>query len=135
MNITQEADYALRVIAYLSELDEDSRESASSIAEKLNIPPRFLLKILRKLRENNLIQSFMGVKGGYILAKKPEDITLKDVIASIDGPIYINRCLYDSKLCNRYPINCNVHNAMVGIQQSLVENLESINFKMIKEQY
>lgn len=134
MNITREADYAIRVIANLSLTEEGERVSASTLAEEETIPQQFLLKILRKLRKQGLIKSYMGVKGGYILNKKPGDITFKDVIEAIDGPIYINACLYDRTECNRYPINCIVHKKLKVVQQGLVEDLESINFKNLFEE-
>lgn len=133
MNITREADYAIRVIANLSLTEEGERVSASTLAEEETIPQQFLLKILRKLRKKGLIKSYMGVKGGYVLNSKPEDITFKNVIEAIDGPIYINACLFDRTECNRYPINCIVHKRLKVVQRNLVENLEAINFKNLFE--
>ncbi len=133
MNITREADYAIRVIANLSLAEEGERVSASTIAEEETIPQQFLLKILRKLRKKGLIKSFMGVNGGYLLNTKPENITFRDVIEAIDGPIYINACLYDRTECNRYPINCIVHKRLKTVQLNLVQNLEAINFKNLFE--
>lgn len=133
MNITREADYAIRVISNLSLAEEGERVSASTLAKEETIPQQFLLKILRKLRKSGLIKSFMGVNGGYVLNRKPEDISFKDVIEAIDGPIYINACLNDRKQCNRYPINCIVHKRLKVVQKQLVDNLEAINFKNLFE--
>lgn len=134
MNITREADYAIRVISNLALAEKDERVSASTLSEQETIPQQFLLKILRKLRQKGLIKSFMGVNGGYILNAEPEDITFRDVIEAIDGPIYINACLHDRRECNRYPINCIVHKRLRTVQEQLVENLESINFKNLFEE-
>ena len=71
----------------------------------------------------------MGVKGGYVLNKSPEEISFKDVIEAIDGPIYLNRCLLNPEDCNRYPINCEVHKELRKIQGRLLEDLDSVNFK------
>ncbi|WP_422445151.1 RrF2 family transcriptional regulator [Thermoanaerobacterium sp. DL9XJH110] len=132
MKITQEADYALRVVAYLSKMGYGNKITAAKIAEEENIPMRFLLKLLRKLKAAGIIESILGVGGGYTLKKLPEDITLKDVIEAVDGPIYINRCLYDPEKCNlKRASRCNVHNALRKIQQILVTELGSINFKDI----
>lgn len=133
MNITRETDYALRVISNLSLAEKDERVSASTISEEETIPQQFLLKILRKLRQNGLIKSFIGVHGGYVLNDKPENITFKDVIEAIDGPIYVNACLFDRKNCNRYPINCIIQKRLRVVQEELISNLESINFKNLFE--
>lgn len=132
MNITKEADYAIRVILHLSEAPVGEKISASTIAEAQNIPSQFLLKILRKLRQHELIESFMGVKGGYILKKSPEDISLRNVIEAIDGPIYLNRCLKDPTECNQFPHKCAVHRKLQGIQNRLLTDLDSVNFANIK---
>ncbi len=129
MNITREADYAIRVISNLSLAPDGEKISASRLAEEETIPQQFLLKILRKLRKNQLIKSYMGVNGGYVLNKEPKEINFKDVIEAIDGPIYINACLLDRKECNRYPINCIVHKRLKRVQENLVKDLESINFE------
>ena len=70
--------------------DENRQIEAKAIAEKNDIPYRFTLKILRKIVQAGIIKSYRGVNGGYVLNKKPSEITLKDVIETIDGKIAIN---------------------------------------------
>lgn len=136
MRITQEADYALRAIYYLCTLEPGGRVSANIIAKEQNIPVRFLLKLLQKLRDAGLVESFMGVNGGYALKKNPKDITLLEVIEAVDGPIYINRCLYNPEECNNIGLdNCSIHKALFYVQENLKEDLESINFQNILDDY
>lgn len=130
MRITQEADYALRVILYLTRADYGAKVDASTIAESEGIPLRFLLKLLRKLIHPGIIKSFRGVNGGYALNRLPEEISLKDVIEAIDGPICVNRCLTNPEVCNaKKNGNCDVHKALQGIQKNLFLDLGKINFK------
>lgn len=132
MRITQETDYGFRVILYLSKLGHEKKIDAKTISQDENIPLRFLLKLLRKLTQSSIIKSYRGVNGGYALNQLPENITLKEVIESIDGPIHINRCLYDPDHCNlKRSSLCGVHNALAAVQFKLIEELESINFKDI----
>lgn len=133
MNITRETDYALRVVYLLSRTQEGEKVSASQISKRERIPSQFLLKILRKLRQGGIIKSFMGVKGGYTLSRPAEEISLKDVIEVINGPIYLNNCLMDRKECNKYPRFCPVHVRLQSIQNNLLKDLESINFKNLDE--
>lgn len=97
MRITQEADYAVRIIYYLSKVREKC--DAKNIAENAGISQRFALKILGKLSQCGFINSFKGASGGYILALEPEEITLYQVVAAIDGPIAINKCLTSDNHC------------------------------------
>lgn len=134
MKITQEADYGLRVILYLSKLEYGTRVDAATIAEQESLPLRFLLKLLRKLITPGIVKSYRGVNGGYSLNRMPEEITLKDVIEAIDGPICVNRCIMDSAYCNAKKGNhCEVHRALSEVQKSLSMELTKINFKDLKE--
>ncbi len=134
MKITQEADYGLRVVLYLSKMEYGKRIDAGTMAEYTGIPLRFLLKLIRKLIDSGIIKSYRGVKGGYALNKLPEEITLKDVVEAIDGPISVNRCLIDPEFCNaKQKGPCEIHRALVGVQQKLLKELEKINFKELKD--
>ncbi len=130
MRITQEVDYAFRVVLFLSKLGLGQKIEAKSISQQEKIPLRFLLKLLRKLTHSGIIRSFRGVNGGYALNQMPENINLKNVLEAIDGPIYMNRCLYDPIYCNLNRTNsCAVHKALEKVQNSLVKELENISFK------
>lgn len=130
MKITQEGDYALRVVLYLSKKGVGEKVEAKVMAEDANIPLRFLLKLLRKLTVAGILNSFRGIGGGYAVARAPGDITLYDVIDAIDGPLYINRCLYDKAYCtlNRTD-TCEVHSALGKIQARLFSELKSVTFE------
>lgn len=129
MRITQEVDYGLRVILYLSALGVGEKVEAKVISQTENIPHRFLLKLLRKLTACGIIKSFRGVTGGYALNKEPKDITLYDIVVAIDGPIYVNRCLYDPANCNLSKSStCTIHKALGKIQSNLIKDLRSVTF-------
>ncbi len=132
MKITQEADYGLRVVLHLSKLGYGEKIEAKTISESEGIPLRFLLKLLRKLIQAEIVRSYRGVNGGYAINRLPEHICLKDVIEAIDGPICVNRCVIEPSLCNLNRSGvCMVHKAMTKVQKSLSLELESINFKQL----
>lgn len=132
MRITQECDYALRVMLYLYQLGLDKKVEAKVIAEHEKIPNRFLLKLLRKLSIAGIIKSYRGIGGGYAIERKPETVTLYDVVEAIEGPVYLNRCLFDANACNlNRTAHCNIHMALAGVQENLINNLKGITFKDI----
>ncbi|MBQ2697632.1 MAG: Rrf2 family transcriptional regulator [Clostridia bacterium] len=98
MRITQEADYAVRIIHYLALTGEKC--DAKNIAENVGVSTRFALKILGKLGQCGFIRSFKGASGGYVLERRPEEITLLDIVTAIDGPIAINKCLTVDSTCS-----------------------------------
>ena len=118
MKITREADYALRIIAMLA--DENRQIEAKAIAEKNDIPYRFTLKILRKIVQAGIIKSYRGVNGGYVLNKKPSEITLKVVIETIDGKIAINKCMENPESCKNNGI-CKVQRKLYKVQKVLAD--------------
>ncbi|WP_027624407.1 RrF2 family transcriptional regulator [Clostridium lundense] len=133
MNITQEADYAIRAILILAKEGEEAKLDAKTIAERGCIPLRFLLKLLRKLIKAEIIKSFRGVNGGYALLKNSKDINLKEVIEAVDGPIAINRCLKSDSFCNaNRSSKCIIHKRLDNVQKILISELEKINFQELK---
>lgn len=130
MRITQEGDYAFRVVLYLSKFGIGERVEAKTISEAENVPLRFLLKLLRKLAMAGIVKSYRGVGGGYDLAKEPRQISLKEVLEAIEGPIYINRCLYEPGLCNMQRAGvCKVHKSLEKIQLDLMNDLAAVSFQ------
>lgn len=129
LKITQECDYAIRILMMLSELGDEERADANRIATEKEIPQRFTVKILRKLVQGGLVQSFQGAKGGYRTGRAPEEITLKDVVWLIDGPIEINKCMNDSYHCaNRENHGCPVYCHLRRINGIIQKELENIHF-------
>lgn len=130
MKITREADYALRIVAMLAE--EDKHIEAKVIAERNDIPYRFTLKILRKIVQSGIIKSYRGVNGGYVLNRKPSEITFREVIEVIDGKIAINKCFEDPEICKNNGI-CKVQRKLCLVQKKLSDELDSITFADIME--
>ena len=99
MKITREADYAIRILYIIK--NETGVISAREISEKTGVSLRFSLKILSKLSESGFVDSKKGAQGGYFLKKPAEEITLSDIVESIDGPIAISHCMEDDFCCTR----------------------------------
>lgn len=126
MRITQESDYALRILTALAE--HDSVIDANSLAEETSVTIRFTLKILHKLVKCGFVSSYKGVKGGYKLRIPTKEITLKSVIELIDGPIVIARCLESSETCslNQDKNLCAYHHIFNTISLDVAKKLERI---------
>lgn len=132
MRVTQESDYALRVIIYLYKHGRGKRVEARVISEQENIPLRFLLKLLRKLAAANVIRSYRGSGGGYAIEREPNSVSVREVVEAVEGPIYVNKCLSDSGQCNMgRSSDCNIHRALQIIQDKLLANMDDLNFQEI----
>ena len=132
MRITQEADYAIRIVVFLAL--RDGLADANSIADNAGITQRFALKILRKLSLGDLVASQKGAGGGYRLSKSAEDITLKDIIELIDGEIAISKCLAHDHVCSKQGENkkaCKIHRIFDAINRELIVNLDSVTIASV----
>lgn len=127
MQITRQADYALRAMLYLARLEPNQRAATSQIAEEMEIPPSFLAKIISQLSISGLIHTARGARGGVSLARKPEDINLLDVVEAIDGPISLNECVQDPSVCS-FGDNCPLHEVWCEAKADLVHKLEESTF-------
>jgi Rrf2 family protein len=126
MRITLESDYALRIVSELARGGDIV--DANTLAESTSVTLRFALKILRKLVHGDLVSSYKGVRGGYKLKVAPENITLKDVIELIDGPIAIARCLESTETCSMISDKtaCIYHHIFDKISLELASKLQNI---------
>jgi Rrf2 family protein len=89
VRISAKTDYAVRAAAVLAAMAEtsDGWTKTDAVAEAQGIPLPFLLNILGELRTAGLVQSRRGVEGGYRLARPAKEISVADVIRSVDGPL------------------------------------------------
>ena len=134
MRVTQESDYALRVIIFLYQKGIGERVEARVISEQENIPLRFLLKLLRKMAAAGIVHSYRGSGGGYAIEKPPEEITAREVIEVVEGPICVNKCLGDTTQCNMNRTStCRIHRALQMVQDHLLANLDDLTFAQILE--
>ena len=127
MQITRQADYAIRAILFLAKLEPSQRAATSEIAEVQKIPPSFLAKIISQLSIAGLIHTSRGARGGVSLARSPEEVSVLEVVEAIDGPIQLNECTDDPSTCV-FGEDCPVHDLWCDTQADLVKRLKSTNF-------
>ena len=87
MRITAKVDYAIRAAAELAAAPRDTPVKGEQLARAQAIPLRFLENILRELRRAGIVAAQRGADGGYRLARAPTDITLAEIIRTVEGPL------------------------------------------------
>ncbi len=131
MQITRQADYAVRAVLHLTR-SGDQRTATSMIAEEQHIPPSFLAKIVSQLSIAGLLHTSRGARGGVVLARPAKDITLLEVVEAIDGPIQLNECVGDNGTCS-FDDHCPLRPIWCDAQEDLVGRLRNTNFADIME--
>jgi Rrf2 family protein len=127
MQITRQADYAIRAVLHLARAGNNDRAATSAIAKEQKIPPSFLAKIISQLSIAGLLHTSRGARGGVTLAREPRDISLLDVVEAIDGPIQLNECVGNDGACN-FDKNCPIKPVWCDAQEELVRRLKSTSF-------
>ena len=129
MHITQESDYAIRIVYCLAK--SGGRRDARSISEEMCVTLRFSLKILGKLASSGIVNSYKGNRGGYELASAPSQVSLKDVITAVEGPYHLSRCTQDG-VCNRGASGtCAFQPLFCKLSDEINQKLQSVNFQML----
>src|SRR3954470_1568368 len=127
MQITRQADYAVRAVLYLAQHGQTGRLTTAKIGREQHIPLTFLAKIVSQLSTAGIMRTTRGSHGGVELGFPPAEISLLDIVEVIDGPVILNDCVLDRSLC---PLGekCAVHMVWCNAQAELVDRLMRTTF-------
>ena len=134
MQITRQADYALRAMIYLAQIEPNQRAATSQIADVQRIPPSFLAKIISQLSIAGLIHTSRGARGGVSLARSPEAISVLEVVEAIDGPLMLNECSQDVDACP-FGSDCPLRPLWCETQAEMVDRLRNTTFASVLTRY
>jgi Rrf2 family protein len=93
MNVGRRVDYAVRALSYLAGQPAGRVISRAEIEKSQDIPSFYLSKIMKDLVAGGLVQSHIGSKGGFTLAKTASAISIKDVYETVERPLVLMECL------------------------------------------
>ncbi|MGQ3686150.1 MAG: RrF2 family transcriptional regulator [Candidatus Loosdrechtia sp.] len=129
MKLSKKSDYALRAMIYLAMNYQKRTLQIKEISVKENIPQKFLENILLTLRKLGILNSKMGLKGGYELARSPDLITLGEVIRALDGAIAPVDCVSQMsyKPCPE-EITCVIRSVMMEVRNAITDVLDTMTF-------
>ena len=124
MRLTKGVAYGARGIIHLAKLPESSVALVADIASSEGLPESYLAKIFQDLAKEGLVRSYRGAKGGFSLGRPACDITLRQVIEAIDGPIALCRCLAPFEGCDKID-TCAMSPVFAKAQRELIGCLDS----------
>lgn len=129
MKLSKKSDYALRAVVYLAANYQKRAVQIKEISEKENIPQKFLENILLTLRKVGILNSKMGLRGGYELARSPDLITLGQVIRALDGAIAPVDCVSQMsyKPCSE-EVTCVIRSVMMDVRNAIADVLDRMTF-------
>lgn len=127
MNVGRRVDYAVRALCYLAAQPRGRVVPRTEIQEHQAIPPHFLSKILRTLVNAGFLESVPGARGGFRLARKAANISIRDVYESVERPLSLIDCVQlRGEFCRFAPV-CTQIDIWAGAQQMLTDYLARIS--------
>jgi Rrf2 family protein len=128
MQITRQADYAVRAVLFLAVKGDGAHASTAQIARAQSIPVHFLAKIISQLSQAGILRTTRGAHGGVALGRNPEEISVLEVVEAIDGPMAVNECVLHPERCPQ-GYTCVMRPFWQEAQSVLVENLARTKFQ------
>ncbi len=125
MKLTTKTRYGARLLIDLAQHQGSGVVTISEISMRQNISVKYLEQIIRPLKKANLVKSTRGPKGGHMLAKKPETITLGDITRLFEGQPDLVDCVGAPEKCPRSD-DCVVRVGWQKAAQALYKELDSI---------
>jgi Rrf2 family protein len=135
LKISKKADYALMALQHIAavqfgDVTPGRVVNTKEIAEEYNIPLELLAKVLQTLAKSALIESHNGPKGGYVLARRAHQITIAQILESIEGPLGITDCSHekDGEFCMQRD-NCQIRTPLLKVQDSIAQLLNNMTLQ------
>ena len=126
--LSMKTQYAFKALMYLAQNDSGEPILIAEIAEKKNIPLKFLENILLELRKAGILDSKKGKGGGYFFNQRPSDVRLAKIMRLIEGPIALLPCVslnFYQKCKNCDERNCGLSNVMKEVRDATLQILEN----------
>ena len=130
MKLTTKGRYAVMAMADLASFKDQGPVSLTDISLRQNISLPYLEQIFIKLKNNNLVKSVRGAKGGYELELSPEEIKISNIISAVDEEIKMLNCKKESKKgCNNKLTKCITHNLWDQLDQHINNFFEKVKLQ------
>ena len=125
LQISRQTEYGVRALLDVASFPPGSRLQTSDIAQRQAIPENYLVKIVNRLAQAELLQTYRGAEGGITLARPAEKISMLEIIQALEGKINLNICSREPAFC---PISdqCPACPHWVGLQKVFEQHLDSL---------
>jgi len=134
MRLSTRGQYGTRALLELALQDVEEPVPLRDIAHKQQIPLQYLEHLVTPLISAGILRSIRGAKGGFLLAKTPEEIKLSSVIQILEGPISPTECVNNPAICNRSS-SCATREVWDELKRAMVGVLESTTLHDLAERH
>lgn len=136
MKLSTKGKYGVRAVFEIARNYGRGPLTIKEIAERQQISFSYLEQILHKLGKAGLIESVRGPAGGYLLARKPAELTIGDIVRVLEGPIALSHCLEPGESGDCYQADdCVARMVWAKVGAKIEEALDSISFDELLQQH
>src|SRR5262245_8323413 len=121
LELNRESEYAIRALILLA-VDGGRPMSGREIAARTDVPERFLARVLAQLASAGIVESRIGRTGGYVLHRAPNELSLLEIVESLEGPTRSARCVLRQQGCDPSQ-PCAVHPIWATAQDGVIDTL------------
>ncbi|PUE28019.1 Fe-S cluster assembly transcriptional regulator IscR [Limnohabitans sp. Jir72] len=132
MRLTTKGRFAVTAMIDLALREDSGPVTLAAISQRQQISLSYLEQLFGKLRRHNLVESTRGPGGGYTLGRKAADITVADIILSVDEPIDATHC-GGKENCHGGDARCMTHDLWASLNAKMVEFLDSVSLQKLVE--
>jgi len=133
LKLSKRTEYAIMAARHLAMNNSGHCSTAKEIAENYKIPYQLVAKVLQNFARTELVSSTQGAKGGYVLNKLPEDISLIDIITAVERNYQITECMQenpDENNCSHLDC-CKIRDPLIEIQRKIDNLFSQTSLKQI----
>lgn len=125
MKLSTRTRYGIRAVIELAQHEGKRPLQLKAIAERQGISVKYLEQLMSLLRSSGFVRSVRGSKGGYVLARLPEQIRLSEVFRCLEGPVTTAECTQDKDYCER-AADCAAREVWIQVEEAIHRVLDSI---------
>ena len=132
MKVSTRTRYGLRLLVCIAGKEPDALVQVKEVAERENIPVKYLEQIIRPLKKAGLLKVVRGAKGGYFMGRDPKNITVKEIFDILENESSLIKCLENENVCGRKKI-CSTYDFWNDFSRVINDYLENITVADIVE--
>ena len=130
MRVSSRGQYGVRALAYLAARYGEGPINVRTVAQAEHLPAKYLEQLLAKLRRGGLVRSSRGARGGVTLAREPKTISVRQVVALLEGSLLPVECLNDGA---GHEETCVAHPLWRALHESVLSTLDSFTLADLAE--
>jgi Rrf2 family protein len=134
MKLSTKGRYGTRLMLELALHESSELVTLHQISKQQKISKKYLWSLINPLHRAGLVRAIRGAQGGYALAKPPAEITLRDIIVEVEGPLSIVDCVQMPSICDREPL-CIARDVWMELSGKIEETLASVTLKDLVDRY